>query len=195
MDRRFGIPVTDRLRLERVCKSHHRIARFSSIQTWFKGMYIFTKHRGSFCFALAVPLTLLAAPSDAIELSEIYVFSENDSEAAKACGVSGIAAAAAAESVFRQNRIRVKSENTADYMFYIRITTIGSNYGCTMAYEAQLLYPVFDAPPQNKKNVWSFVHLCNKAGLMTDYAGTAGSRILEQIRAYAEQCVSEVLKK
>ena len=133
--------------------------------------------------------------ASASPLQHIHVFPETDDEDTRQCGLSSIAAVAATESVFRQNRVPIRSERDANIFAYVNLTVIKTSVTCVVSSQFQIFVYTNASLPGNTKSILVRGELCEKGGTLTGLASSLQARVNDQYRSFTERCISEIERK
>jgi len=137
---------------------------------------------------------LLSQPVLALEVREVDVFSERDTETLLKCQVTSGSATAAVEAALRGNRIRIDSKSQLN--FYIQLTgvEISSGGGCAVVANLSVYY-LASVPvtfPSNKKTILATVELCRRLNLLTGPKYDLQSRVNSALSDLTNRCVSDI---
>jgi hypothetical protein len=144
---------------------------------------------------LIATLALACSSAQALQIPSIHVFSEANDNDSRECSYDNLAAVAAVESVFRQNRIPVKKDSP--YSAYISVNLFkqsGSSLCIANIYFQVGVY-VSAIPPNSKQSIFSLMELCSRAKLITRQVSNVQSTVNDNLRSYSEICISEIEKK
>lgn len=132
--------------------------------------------------------------SYALTMGQANVFVEVPQPDAGKCGLSNNASQSAVESVLRQNRISIESK--AEYYFYLNTNAMRIGQACVADISLQVGFRDYVMIPYSKnKRVFANIELCNRGIIMSGQTYDFQSRINQEYRSMAEQCVSEIEKK
>jgi hypothetical protein len=145
-----------------------------------------------FLFNLIV--LLFCSNSFALDLVSVNVFAEDDAAEARQCNHSNSSTVAAVESVFRQNRIKVDSNSP--YYVYINTAILEIRPGyCSVSTRLFIYFTSNVNIPDKKFSKFLRTELCTYTSLLIGNSGTISSRINNDYRSFAEECISKIEKK
>jgi hypothetical protein len=130
---------------------------------------------------------------EAAQLASIKVVHEKVSDETSQCGITSIANIAAVESIFRQNRISITSDSQV--FAYIRVSSIKDSVGCFTTVTLQLYFFTNANIPKTSSRVLVVAELCERGTMLTGASANMQSRVADNLRSFAEICISEVEKK
>ena len=131
--------------------------------------------------------------SYALTFEQAHVFGEAISDEGSKCGLSRDASVSAVETALRQNRIAINEK--AKYNFYLNTNSLYLDQGCVANTHLEVGFYSYVNPPNGDKAVFAEVILCTRGMIMSGPSYNLQTRINDNYRSMAEQCVSEIQKK
>ena len=136
-------------------------------------------------------LFLLGSNAYALTLDRVNLFGEDIKE----CGLSSESVTASLASLMRYNRISM-TDSLSGVNLYHQVTAIDTGNGC--AAHASILFYSYQTNifvPTLKRSLSADVVLCNKSALLTGPKHSLQTRVNNEIKSLAEQCLLIIDKK
>lgn len=141
-------------------------------------------------FIILLCLFMFAAKSYGLTLDRVFVFGED----IKSCGLSKEPITASLAGVMRYNRISM--DTYADVNVYHQVTAVDLGSSCAASVNLQFyVYETKIFVPSIKKSLSANVVLCNLSMLLTGPKHDMQSRLNENAKSLAEQCLVKIDKK